>query len=407
MSYSLFSGIRRTLISPSTVTEKSDEVIGHDVLIKFHAAHNLPKMDVVGTADPYFRAKIDDGQVEFSSSCIIKTLNPVWNEEWIVRNIPSTAKLFVTVYDKDDDTLFDDYIGKFQIDIQPLENECIPILGFSNTHRGTFQLSIELLPSVEARPYTFDGPVRFSRHNSLTVGHLTKVNDERLYSTWEIHLKRIDIYFDRNRKQKWNSSYHAAKKIFEGPMAHAIQSVIKQAHRVLYAKHTTNEFGLVSTNEDFWRLLTDINTNMIKPCVYTYIIEDNTWRFSETGASFFVDFASKHALHANCAQTVHYAGEFHPRPKCGWDEYDPNEILDWNQWELVIDNGSGTYAPDLRLLNKLQELLVFNFPDLNVVTYDFKDPALISSIKACREFAKSPKSKSIRTLKYLIPTPLT
>lgn len=32
--------------------------------------------------------------------------------------------------------------------------------------------------------------------------------------------------------------------------------------------------------------------------VYTYVIgEDETFRFSETGASFFVDFASKHALH--------------------------------------------------------------------------------------------------------------
>jgi hypothetical protein len=78
-----------------------------------------------------------------------------------------------------------------------------------------------------------------------------------------------------------------------------------------------------------------------------------------------------------------------------------------NQWELVIDNGSGTYAPDLTLLDKLKDLLVFNFPNLNVVTYDFKDPRLISSIQACRDFAKSPKSKSIKTLKYLVSTPLS
>ena len=271
-------------------------------------------------------------------------------------------------------------------------------------------MSIILIPSSSdtshLRPYTFDGPVRFSRHNSLTVGRLTKLNDERLYSTWEIYLKRIDIYFDRHQKQKWNSSYQAAKSIFEGPMAQAIQSVIKQAHRVLYARHTTNEFGLLNSHQDFWKLLIDANSNNIKPCVYTYIIEDNTWRFSETGASFFVDFASKHALHANCAQTVHYAGEFHPRPMCGWDQYDPNEILELDQWEFVIDNGSGTYAPDLILLDKLKDLLIFNFPDLNVVTYDFKDPRLKSSIEACRDFAKSPKSKSMKTLKYLISSPL-
>jgi hypothetical protein len=346
----------------------------------------------------------------FSSACIVNTLNPIWNEEWIVRNIPFAAKLFVTVYDKDDDTINDDYIGKFQINLKAIENEFIDILGPLNSIRGKFQLSIIPLPpspdTIKLRPYIFDGPVRYSRHNSLTVGHLTKINDERLYSTWEISLKRIDLYFDQNQKQKYNSSYQAAKSIFEGPMAYAIQSFIKQAHRVLYAKHTTNEFGSLNSYEDFWKLLLDTNTNNIKPCVYTYIIEDQTWRFSETGASFFVDFASKHALHSNCARTVFYAGEFHPRPIEGWNQYDPNEIRQWNQWELVIDNGSGTYAPDLTLLQKLKDLLVFNFPDLNVVTYDFKDQRLKSSIEACRDFAKSPRSKSIRTLKHLVLSPL-
>jgi hypothetical protein len=329
----------------------------------------------------------------------------------MIRNVPLYGKLSVTVYDKDDDKINDDYIGKFQIELKPIENELIDIIGPFKTIRGNFQLSIISIPSSpDTRnlcPYTFDGPVRYSRHNSLTVGRLTKVNDERLYSTWEIYLKRIDMYFDRNQKQKWNSSYQAAKSIFEGPMAHGIQSLIKQAHRVLYAKHTTNEFGSLNSREDFWNLLIDKNTNNVKPCVYTYIIEDHTWRFSETGASFFVDFASKHALHSNCAQMVVYAGEFHPRPIGGWNQYDPNEILEWNQWELVIDNGSGTYAPDLTLLDKLKDLLVFNFPNLNVVTYDFKDPRLISSIQACRDFAKSPKSKSIKTLKYLVSTPLS
>jgi len=335
----------------------------------------------------------------------------MWNEEWIIRNVPLNAKLFVTVYDKDNDKINDDYIGKFQIDLKPITNELIDILGPFDIIRGQFQLSILSIPSspdtLNLRSlYIFDGPIRYSRHNSLTVGHLTKINDERLYSTWEIYLKRINIYFDRNQKQKYNSSHQAAKSIFEGPMAHGIQSLIKQAHRILYAKHTTNEFGSLNSSEDFWKLLLDTDTNNIKPCVYTYIIEDHTWRFSETGASFFLDFASKHALHANCEQTVVYAGEFHPRPIVGWNQYDPNEILQWNEWELVIDNGSGTYAPDLTLLDKLKDLLVFNFPNLNVVTYDFKDRQLKSSIEACREFAKSPKSKSCKTLKYLITSPL-
>ncbi len=317
--------------------------------------------------------------------------------------------MFVKIYDKDDDKINDDYIGKFEIDLKPLDNELIEILGPFQIVRGLFQLSIISIPStfdtLKFVSYIFDGPVRYFCHYCLTMGHLTQINNERLYSTWEIYLKRIEIYFDRNQKQKYNSSYEKAKAIFEGPMSQTIQSAIKQAHRILYAKQTTNAFGSINSLEEFWKLLLDPNTNKIKPCVYTYIIEDNSWRFSETGASFFIDIASKHALHSNCSETVFCAGEFHPRPIDGWNQYDPSERSSWNQWELVIDNDSGTYAPNLTLLEKLKDLLVCNFPGLNIVIYDYKDRELKSSIEACRDFAQSPKSKSVKTLKHLVSSP--
>ncbi len=104
------------------------------------------------------------------------------------------------------------------------------------------------------------------------------------------------------------------------------------------------------------------------------MIDDHTWRFSETGRRFFTDFASKHALLANCSESVRYAGEFHPRPKYGWNRCD-------DEWELVFDNGSGTYAPNADLLVNLKELLLFNFPGLNVVTYDYNDSRLKESME--------------------------
>lgn len=127
----------------------------------------------------------------------------------------------------------------------------------------------------------------------------------------------------------------------------------------------------------------------IKPAVYTYIIAsgDDTLRFSETGAAFFVDFASKHALHANCAETVRYSGEFHPRPAGGWQNFDDSTPDDGTQWELVFDNNSGTYSPDAMLLPDLKALLEYNFPGFKVFTMDFKDPELTESREACREYA--------------------
>lgn len=57
------------------------------------------------------------------------------------------------------------------------------------------------------------------------------------------------------------------------------------------------------------------------------------------------------------------------------------------QWELVIDNSSGTYAPDKGLLPKLKALLEYNFPGLEVVALDYADPALKMSKDALSQYA--------------------
>lgn len=40
---------------------ESHDTIYKDIFIHFIGANGIPKMDVVGTADPYFVAKLDDG----------------------------------------------------------------------------------------------------------------------------------------------------------------------------------------------------------------------------------------------------------------------------------------------------------------------------------------------------------
>jgi hypothetical protein len=172
----------------------------------------------------------------------------------------------------------------------------------------------------------------------------------------------------------------------------AIRSTIKVGHRMLYARSTRNEFGTIDSPADVFTLLTGGRKypHRVKPAVYTYIIsaEDDTFRFSETGAAFFVDFASKHALHANCAETVRYSGEFHPRPEGGWAAFDEATQSDKDtKWELVFDNNSGTYAPDKKLLPRVKELLEYNFPGFTVIALDREDPLLEESREACREFA--------------------
>jgi len=84
---------------------------------------------------------------------------------------------------------------------------------------------------------------------------------------------------------------------------------------------------------------------------------------------------------------VRYSGEFHPRPRGGWQNFH-DDISDGDvKWEFVIDNNSGTYAPDKALLPTLKALLEFNFPDVAVFALDRQDPQLEESREACRAYA--------------------
>ena len=99
--------------------------------------------------------------------------------------------------------------------------------------------------------------------------------------------------------------------------------------------------------------------------VHSYVLLEDSLRFSETGAAFFTDFMSKHAMHAACAERVVCAGEFVVLPSGAAGAY-----------TLFLDNNSGTYAPPASLLPALRDLFAFNFPGLDVQYIDAADPQL-------------------------------
>jgi hypothetical protein len=344
----------------------------------------------------------------YRSIILSNTLSPKWDdEEWIVRNVPVHAKLTVAIYDKDDDRLVDDYIGQFEIsdlsNYRPTREGHL-IIGQFGEINGRFHLTIQSTSiSAESRKlprYTYDGPCHFTRHNSYAIGRLTNVNTEFIYSTWKIRLRRISVYFPSYERQYWNKHYRVAQTIFGNSIrSMAKQNSFKLAHKILYGRTIKrSEFGRLKNADDLWKLiLFDNKRERIRSCFYTYIIDDNTWRFSETGEGYFADYASKHALHSNCAEYVRYAGQFHARPKYGWDRCN-------DDWELVFDNWSGTYAPSLNLLKNLKELLEFNFPGLNVVVYDYKDPLLKESMDNLKNAETQVRGNSVY-LSGLVVTP--
>ena len=101
-------------------------------------ASGLPKMDVVGSADPYFVAKLDDAisfvfvylrltifpcSLAYSSTVKQNTVNPMWNENWKVKNVPVTAELVIKIMDKDQGSVTDDFIGFIKTSVDAGEKE--------------------------------------------------------------------------------------------------------------------------------------------------------------------------------------------------------------------------------------------------------------------------------------------
>ncbi|KAG8930197.1 hypothetical protein FRC01_003166 [Tulasnella sp. 417] len=366
-----------------------------DLTIQFVGAKGLPRTDATGGgSDPYFKASLDS-VIGYTSTVQAGTMEPIWNEVWHVKNVPKNAELKIKVYDKDDHVLTDDFVGSFKLNIGQAGLREAEIEGRLGKKHGTFYLNIVTNPTSHqspVMPYTFAGPCRYSRHRSPTVGALTAIEtEERLYATWKIYLLDVHEIFG-DTYQHWNEKYAAAQKIFSrSPVGASVRGSIHAGHKMLYARTTANVFGILTNAKDVINLFKDeVRQNRIKPAMYTYIINDDTWRFSETGAAFFVDFASKHALHANCATQVRYSGEFHWRPMVpgGWAGYNEEINDDSVQWELVIDNNSGTYAPDKNMLPVLKRVLEHNFTGLQVAVYDHGDPALKESTAAMRQYAK-------------------
>lgn len=156
--------------------------------------------------------------------------------------------------------------------------------------------------------------------------------------------------------------------------------------------------------------------------LFTYVITlDSLMRFTETGKEFGIDFLSKHTLHSNVSVYIAYSGEFfvrkrirnHQRNRSGlstdsvksptsptsptsrkslksvkasrspkrrifsfWRRkkskpcVEEGSVKDPSQYELVIDNDSGTYRPNGELLPLLKQFLEHNFPGLHVKTLD-------------------------------------
>lgn len=186
------------------------------------------------------------------------------------------------------------------------------------------------------------------------------------------------------------------KRLFTGKglRGYFMNKVLIHQHDQIYHWDRSTEGGYLSDepNQETTKRFLDLVHYDEGGRIFTYILTlDALMRFTETGKEFGIQMLSKHSLHS-CAETyIAFSGEFlirrlqnkdEPGPEAGGNNKShpasdleggqPHEESpkDPRQYELIIDNDSGTYRPNAKLLPKLKEFLEHALPGLHVVVLD-------------------------------------
>ena len=106
---------------------------GYTVKITFHRATNLPFADVnTLSSDPYILAQLNtrlptrhkqDPRMRFRTTTQRRNVNPEWNEDWIVANVPADGfELKCRLYDEDPAD-HDDRLGNVHVHVERLDEQ--------------------------------------------------------------------------------------------------------------------------------------------------------------------------------------------------------------------------------------------------------------------------------------------
>ena len=188
---------------------------GFTVKFTFHRAHSLPFADVnTLSSDPYIMAELQtdlptrhkqDPPMRWRTPTIRRSLEPVWNSEWIVANVPASGfALKARLYDEDPGD-HDDRLGNVHVHVNGLSENTAPVKeqsysikkrmgskrayffrGCASLFNSNISMSGDVVISVEVlgrtdtdnggRLYTI-GPCNWTQHISPMIGRLAGTKD--------------------------------------------------------------------------------------------------------------------------------------------------------------------------------------------------------------------------------------
>ena len=188
---------------------------GYTVKFTFHRATNLPMADISTlSSDPYVLAQLktslttrhkQDPYLRFRTTTIRRNVEPEWNNDWIVANIPASGfQLKARIYDEDPAD-HDDRLGNVHVNVAGLDENwggireesynikkrmgskrayfirgCAAMFKRGVHMSGHLVISVQVLGRSQVenggRMFTV-GPCNWTKHLSPLIGRLTGTKD--------------------------------------------------------------------------------------------------------------------------------------------------------------------------------------------------------------------------------------
>ncbi|KAI4869160.1 hypothetical protein F4820DRAFT_43177 [Hypoxylon rubiginosum] len=352
---------------------------GYTVKFTFHRASNLPAADFsTGSSDPFLTATLttslpkrhkEDPDLVFRTRTLRKTLEPEWEQDWIVANVPSSGfKLKCRLYDEDWPD-HDDRLGNVVIVVNSLSENWegfkppgkeFEVKKRSGSKRAyilkactsAFIKDVSMTPKLyvsavvlgQSDPpygqmYTA-GPAYYFKHYSPMIGRLTgiKVNRDEVEGPND-HDNAASSHGNGKKADRGTQKYdfQANEIQLSGPVpsklyhrfvefrpvigllfrsrglrGKILNKALHHQHARVYSFRDTTTWGTFEpcTEAATMRFLKMAHFDE-GGRTFTYVLTlDGSLKFTETGKEFGIDLLSKHTMHSDAAIYIACSGEF-------------------------------------------------------------------------------------------------
>lgn len=306
---------------------------------------------------------------------------------------------------------------------------CVALVSRDLNMNPDFILSVECLGRSEGdggRAYTI-GPLPWTKHYSPLIGRLTGTKDRSETGNGgkkpeKYNFQAVQMQLPGPVPSVLYHRYVEFKPFIAGMFnsqsirGRILNRALHHQHRRIYNYDRSTLYGsfeesCVEMTKQFLDFVQYDNGGRI----FTYVLTlDGQLRFTETGHEFGIDLLSKHTMHSDVSIYIAYSGEFFirrlkkpwrpkvkqartgeartaeneedldaernaPLPEAESDAEDDSKAKcgdgdgdsrDPSNYEIIIDNDSGTYRPNAKYLPVLRDYIRRSLPCLRVVALD-------------------------------------